>query len=638
MASSPVSKALTRLLVFLTAVTTVQGQRLYNSFFGVPGTDATYDYVVVGGGTAGLTLATRLAEGNASVAVVEAGGFYETDNGNLSVVPGYATYFTGSDLDNFQPLIDWGIATTEQQAPISRSLHYARGKTLGGSSARNYFLYQRPTIESMQKWADEVDDDSWTWENMLPYFKRSTNYTAPSNGSYTNSTNLQDPTAFQPKGGPVHVSFSNAVDAFGTWARLAFIEAGMPQIIGLSSGKLLGSAYAALTIDPTTGERSSSESSFLQSAIEAKLQGLTVYKNTLATQVLFSSNGSRATGVSALTAGTFGTGSVNFTLSANKEVILSAGAFQSPQLLMVSGIGDCAELASFNIKCRHNLTGVGKNMMDHPIYGSARRVNVLTASASANNAAVGAALAEKYISSASGSLSIFGPGYYGWEKLPEPYRGNLTNSTRAALDAAFPADWPEIEWLPVAAYNGNNSNKQTLDPKDGHDYATINSCLVAPLSRGTVKLAGPDMLTLPEVNPGWLSNSADMDLAVQAFRRQRAIWDSLAEMGVADAEEAYPGSSVQTDDEIKAWIGESMTTVYHASGTCKMGVKTDEAAVVDSKGLVFGFDNLRVVDTSAMPFLTPGHPQSVAYAMAERASDLILGRIPPTQPLTVRRH
>ncbi|KAJ4415220.1 hypothetical protein N0V82_007457 [Gnomoniopsis sp. IMI 355080] len=624
MFSTPVMVGWIRLAIYLTAVVYVQGQRLPSSFFGVPGTDATYDYVIVGGGTAGLTLATRLAEGNASVAVVEAGGFYETDNSNLSVVPGYATYFTGSDLNNYQPLIDWGIATTEQQAPISRRLHYARGKTLGGGSARNYFLYQRPTVGSMQKWADEVGDDSFTWENMLPYFKKSTNYTAFLNSSYTNSTNLQDPGAFSPNGGPLHVSFSNAVDPFGTWARLAFIEAGMPQIAGLSSGTLLGSAYAALTINPENGERSSSESSFLQSAIKAQLQSLTVYKNTLGTRVLFSSNGTRATGVSALTAGTFGTGSVNFTLTANKEVIVSAGAFQSPQLLMVSGIGDCTELASFNIPCRQNLTGVGKNLWDHPIFGTARRVNVQTGSASANSATVKAALVETYLTSASGALSIFGPGYYGWEKLPEPYRSNLTNSTRAALDSAFPSDWPEIEWLPVSAYNGDNGNKQTEDPKDGHNYATINSCLVAPLSTGTVKLAGPDMLTLPEVNAGWLSNSADLDLAVQAVKRQRAIWDLLAVLGVADTEEAYPGSSVQTDEEIEAWIGESMTTVYHASGTCKMGKKTDETAVVDSNGIVFGFENLRVVDTSAMPFLTPGHPQSVAYAMAERVADLIL--------------
>ncbi|PSR81309.1 putative GMC oxidoreductase [Coniella lustricola] len=623
-----------RLLAWLLAAyapALASSQRLASSFFGVPGTDATYDYVIVGGGTAGLTLATRLAQANASVAVVEAGGFYETDNGNRSVVPGYATFFTGSELDNYQPLVDWGIATTQQAAPISRQLHYARGKTLGGSSARNYFLYQRPTVDSMAKWAAEVDDDSFLWPNMLPYFMRSANYTPFANSSYTNSTNLQDPAAFSPAGGPLQVSFSNSVDPFGTWARLAFIDAGMPQIAGLNSGKLLGSAYATLTVNPSNGERSSSEASFLQSAIAAQLPGLTIYKNTLASQIQFATTTNttttttRATGVSALTAGTFGTGSVNFTLTANKEVILSAGAFQSPQLLMVSGVGDCAELAAWNIACRANLTGVGQNLWDHPIYGSARRVNVLTASASANNATVAAELVETYLATGGGGLSIFGPGYYGWEKLPEAYRANLANTTRAALDAAFPADWPEIEWLPVAAYNGNNENKQTADPKDGHNYATINSCLVAPLSRGNVTLASRDMLTLPRVNPGWLSSPADLDLAVQAFKRQRAIWDSLAVMGVADAEEAYPGASVQTDDEIAAWIGESMTTVYHASGTCKMGVATDEAAVVDSEHRVFGVDGLRVVDTSAMPFLTPGHPQSVVYAMAERLADILLG-------------
>lgn len=252
MPASHFSVSWTRLLVlcitsFLRAVDAQQP--LYSSSFGVPGTNASFDYVIVGGGTAGLTLATRLAA-NFSVAVVEAGGFYSTDNGNLSVVPGYATYFTGSDADNFQPLVDWGISTVKQQAPINRTLHYARGKTLGGSSARNYFLYQRPTVQSMQKWVDDVGDESFTWDNMLPFFQKSVNYTAPDNASYTNSSNPQDPGAWSATGGPLHVSFSNAVDPFGTWARLAFIQAGMPQIAGLSSGSLLGSAYAGLTINP----------------------------------------------------------------------------------------------------------------------------------------------------------------------------------------------------------------------------------------------------------------------------------------------------------------------------------------------------------------------------------------------------
>jgi len=507
------------------------------------------------------------------------------------------------------------------QGSANRTLHYARGKTLGGSSARNYFLYQRPTIESMQKWADLVDDQSWNWDNLLPYYKKAVNFTAPDEALYTNSSNPQDISAFTPNGGPVHVSFSNAVDPFGTWARLALINASMPQIPGLSSGKLLGSAYAALTIDPTTGYRSSSEASFLQSALNNHLAPI-VYKNTLASQILF--NGTQAIGVSALTAGTYGTPSVNFTLTAHKEVIVSAGAFQSPQLLMVSGIGNCTELATLGIGCKSDLPGVGLNMWDHPIFGSSHAVDVNTASAGINNATVARQLVQTYLSTAGGGLSIFGPGYYGWEKLPEPYRSNLTNSSVAALDNTFPNDWPELEWLPAAAYNGYGLNKQTADPKDGKDYATLQTALVAPLSRGTVKLASPYMWDLPMVDPAWLTNDTDRELALQSFKRQREIWQILGNLGVADPVEAFPGPSVQTDAQILEWIGESMTTVYHAAGTCKMGRKIDPLAVVDNNAFVFGTNNLRVVDASAFPILPPGHPQSTVYAFAEKIADSIV--------------
>jgi len=597
------------------------GKPLVSSFFGIPGTNATYDYVIAGGGTGGLALATRLVQANFSVAVVEAGGFYEVENSNLSIVPGSATYYTGSNRDNFQPLVDWGISTTVQPGSANRTLHYARGKTLGGSSARNYFLYQRPTVESMQMWADAVNDQSWTWNSILPYFKKAVNFTAPNEAVYTNTTNPQDVSAFEPAGGPVQVSFSGAVDPFGTWARQAFAKAGMPQIPGLSSGKLIGSAYAGLTIDPKNGYRSSAEASYLDSALNAHKAPIT-YTHTLATEILF--NGTTATGLRAMTAGTFGTPSVNFTLSARKEVILAAGAFQSPQLLMVSGIGNDTELAEFNIPCRVNLPGVGREMWDHPIFGSAHAVDVNTASAGINDATIAQQLVQLYLKTGGGPLSIFGPGIYGWEKLPEPYRSQLSNTSRAALDDAFPSDWPEMEWLPVAAYNGYNLNKQTGDPRDGNNYATLNAALVAPLSRGTVKLASPHMWDLPIVDPAWLTHPADRELALQSFKRQREIWSIFVDLGVAHAEEAFPGASVQTDAEILEWIGESMTTVYHAAGTCKMGSASDEMAVVDSNAFVYGTQNLRIVDASAMPLLPPGHPQSTIYAFAEKIADQII--------------
>uniref|UniRef100_A0A093V2L0 Versicolorin B synthase n=1 Tax=Talaromyces marneffei PM1 TaxID=1077442 RepID=A0A093V2L0_TALMA len=599
------------------------GQRgpLLASHLGPPAPNATFDYVIAGGGNAGLTIATRLAQTGASVAVIEAGGFYEVDNGNLSIVPGYATYFTGSDLDNYSPLVDWGFATTPQALLGNRRLHYARGKTLGGSSARNYMLYQRATVDSMQQWADEVDDQSYTWDAFLPYYQKSINYTPPDQTLYTNSSNEQDPNAFNATGGPLKVSFSNFVDPFGTWAQQAFIKANMSEIEGFDSGKLLGSAYATLTIDPSNAWRETSESSFLNYAFNAGLP-LTVYKSSLAQKILFDSN-KTAIGVQVSAAGFFGTPSINFTLTARKEVILSAGAFQSPQLLMISGIGPCAELAAFNIPCISNLTGVGQNMQDHPIFGIAHRVIVNTASASLNNATLSALSVQSYIRNAAGPLSIFGPGIYGWEKLPEPYRSQLSHQSRKVLDSTFPLDWPEIEWLPVAAYNGYNLNKQTADQCDGHNYATLNVALVAPLSRGTVKLQSNSMTHPPIIDPNWLADPTDLDLAIQSFKRQREIWSILADLGVADKTEAFPGSNYTTDSQIQQIIVESMTTVYHASATCKMGNNGDPMAVLDSDARVYGVQNLRVVDASSFPFLPPGHPQALVYALAEKVADLI---------------
>ncbi|KAF7594507.1 hypothetical protein BBP40_009140 [Aspergillus hancockii] len=596
---------------------------ILGSSMGVPGANATFDYVVVGGGTAGLTIASRLAQrgSNLSIAVVEAGGFYEIDNGNLSIVPGYSTFFTGWSPSDYQPLVDWGITTEPQPGAANRTHHYPRGKTLGGSSARNFLLYQRPTLDSMQKWADEVGDQSYSFANMLSFFKKSGHYTPPGQAAYTNMSNTQTIDAFSPTGGPLEISFSNHVDPFGTYARKAYIALGMDQIDGFNSGKLLGSAYATSTIDPRNAHRVSSESSFLQDALNSGAN-MQVYKNTIGQKILFSSD-KVATGVMVSTGGSFGTGSVNFTLNARKEVLVTAGAFNSPQLLMVSGIGPCNEFSKFDIPCISHLSGVGKNLQDHVMFGSAHRVNVPTASAGINNATLTMQIVQQYLQDASGPLSIFSSSYYGWEKLPEPYRCRLSNRSIQAL-SAIPSDWPELEWLTVAGYLGDGFNRQTADPKDGYNYATISAALIAPQSRGTVSLAGPDMNTLPIIDPQWLVDPTDMELAIHGFKRSRQVWEKLVELGVADSVEYFPGTTVTTDEQIHEFISQTSTSVYHASCTCKMGQKKDPMAVLDSSARVYGVQGLRVVDASSFPFLTPGHPQSMVYALAEKIADEIL--------------
>ncbi|KAL8951283.1 MAG: hypothetical protein Q9222_002738 [Ikaeria aurantiellina] len=602
---------------------------ILGTFFGNSGTNATYDYVIVGGGNAGLTLATRLAsDPSISVAVIEAGGFYETDNGNRSTVPGYATFYTGSDPKNYQPLVDWGFSTVPQAAAGNRSIHYARGKTLGGSSARNYMVYHRPTIGSLQKWADEVGDQSYSWNRFLPFFQKSCNFTSFNPALYNATISPQPTGAFNPEGGPLRVSYSNYADAFGSWAQKGFVAAGMAiNALGLNTGVLNGSAFSTLTVDPRNGYRSSSESSFLQAALQNGTAPI-VYKNTLAQKILFSNT--TATGVLVSTAGSFGTPSINFTLHARKEVIVSAGAFQSPQLLMVSGIGPRETLQHHNIPVLKDAPGVGQNLQDQVLFGANRRVNVATASASLNSPAVAAKLALQFRTNGSGPLAAFGAGYYGWEKLPFPYRANLSSNALAALDA-FPPDWPELEWLPISAYLGYQTNRQLEDPRDGYNYAAINPGLMAPLSRGNVTISSNNMADPPIIDPQWLAHPVDQELAVASFRRSREIWRYLQDAGLtADDNEYNPGFNVTSYDDILSYIGKSLMTIYHAASTCKMGLPNDTMAVIDSRARVYGVQNLRVVDASAFPFLPPGHPQSTVYALAEKIAADILGQDVPS--------
>ncbi|KAK5126559.1 hypothetical protein LTR85_009493 [Meristemomyces frigidus] len=197
---------------------------LYGNSFGIPGINASFDYVIIGGGNAGLTIAARLAEDQrVSVAVIEAGSFYQIDNGNGSVIPSLATsQFVGADANDSQPLIDWDFVTVSQAGAGGRRIRYARGKTLGGCSARNYMAYHRGTVGSYQRWADEVGDQSYTFSKLLPYFQRSVHLTPPKSGiRFANATVGYDPAAFNNSIGfhqPLQVSWANWAYPIASWA------------------------------------------------------------------------------------------------------------------------------------------------------------------------------------------------------------------------------------------------------------------------------------------------------------------------------------------------------------------------------------------------------------------------------------
>ena len=503
------------------------------------------------------------------------------------------------------------------QGANDRSLHYARGKTLGGSSARNFMYYHRQTLGSSEKWAKETGDKSYTFPNLLPFYEKSVNFSGQS-VTYPNSSNVQDPSVFNATGGPLQVSFGDYDDPFATWSQLGLQAVGQAPIDGFQSGKLIGSAYVASTIDPTTATRSSSETSFLQSAL--KTTSLKVYNNTLAQKILFEKT--TATGVLVAPEGVSGVNGSSYTLTARNEVIVSAGVFQSPQLLMVSGIGPKKTLTGLGITVVKSLAGVGQNLWDHVYWGTSYPVDVTTNSAGANSPAATAAGIELYQTKQAGPLTVGGVEFLGWEKLPEQYRSQLTQATQVALNKTFPADWPDLEFLPISGAIGFQRNYATEDPADGHNYATMATALVSPLSRGNVTINSTNMADPPLINPNYLTHPADVELAIAAFKRQRQVWANLSEVTVGP--EKIPGASVQSDADILNFIKESLAPVWHAAATCKMGPKSDSKAVVGSDMKVHGVKNLRVVDASSFPFLPPGHPQATIYAVAEKIASQIL--------------
>ena len=473
-----------------------------------------------------------------------------------------------------------------------------------------YLYRRRQTTGSAALWAEEVGDESYTFANLLPFYKKSVHYTSPI-VAFPNSSNTQDLSAFSANGGPLQVSYGGYNDPFATWAQRGLESVGQKAITGFQSGELMGSAYFPSTIDPVKATRSSSESSYLRSVLDTTT--LRVYNNTLAQKILFQGRAARAVEVSSE--------GLTYVLSARKEIIVSAGTFQSPQLLMVSGIGPQKTLQGLGIPVLKDLAGVGQNLCDQAYFGTTFPVNVPTASAGLNDPALTQAAIEAYQNSASGPLSVAATGVLGWENLPSPYRQNLTKNTLDALNS-FPADWPELEFLPVSGVLGFQGNYQKEDPVDGHNYATIATAVVAPLSRGTITINSTSMLDPPVIDPNWLTNPVDIELAIASLKRQRQVWEQLGDLTTGP--EKFPGDGVQSDAEILNFIRESLAPLWHAAGTCKMGRPSDKLSVVDSKMRVYGVQNLRVVDASSFPFLPPGHPQATIYAVAEKIASEIL--------------
>ncbi|KAL1855180.1 hypothetical protein Plec18170_004596 [Paecilomyces lecythidis] len=600
-------------LFLLTPSSLAAYRRLLGNSFAGPG-NASYEYIVVGGGNAGLPLAVRLAEAGKRVAVIEAGSFYEIGNSNYSQIPFLAPAFTGKDINSVSPQVDWQIQTVVQKGLTGQSTLYPRGKTLGGCSARNYNAYHRGTKGSYQMWADEVGDPSYEWDRILPYFEKSISFTPPADTRFPNATPKYDLGTLGNCTGPVSVTYGAYAWAFGTWAKRALASVGIPEINGLTSGNLLGSSNQLLTIGADTMVRDSSETSFLRK-LGLKNPNLIVYPNTLATRVLFDNN-KRAVGIE------IDFGGRNYILNATAEVILSAGAFLSPQLLMVSGVGPANILQKYGIEVIADRPGVGQNLTDHTLGGPTYRLNLVTSDNFAQPDFVAMATEEYNSYPPRGPYASLNGDLLAFEKLPTEYLDTLSNTTVADL-STLPSDWPHVEYLVVSSYTGPAIDYLGAGP-GGYNYGTIQVALVAPFSRGSVNIQSDDMHDKPLVDPAWLTDSRDQEIAVAGYRRVRELFDTDAMKPVLIGPEVYPGRNVSSYSAILRQIRNDFGAVYHASCTCRMGKTEDPSAVVDSKARVIGVKGLRVVDTSSFALLPPGHPMATVYMFAEKIADEII--------------
>jgi choline dehydrogenase len=533
----------------------------------------SYRYVIVGAGSAGCALANRLsADPSSSVLLLEAGG--SDRKMNIRIPVGFSKQFR-TDLD-------WNYTSEPEPSLIGRSIYLPRGRSLGGSSSMNAMIYMRGDPANFDRWASERGAEGWAYADVLPYFKRSEGnqrLAAPYHGT-AGPLNVTDP-----------VWTSSMAERFADSAATA---AGIPRTDDFNGATQIGAGICQFT--QKRGRRWSAADAYLH-PIRKERENLTVLTRAMARRVLVEEG--RATGVEFEHDGGLARA------TAEAEVILSGGAFNSPQLLMLSGIGPADHLREIGVEPVIDSPHVGAHLQDHPM-------PTLTWSTTAADTLFDATHPRYLV-----------------EYLVGRGRGKLSSAVaEAAAHVRVAADepGPDFQFLFGAAYYYDNGFRTY----PGHAF-TIAPSFVAPRSEGTVRLRSADPNEHPAIRLNWLSDPEEMRAMVAAVRLAREIAES-GSLGAVVERNLDPGPGVASDDQLEAWIRAEAQHTYHPSCTCRMAAEDD--GVVDLELRVRGVDGLRVVDASALPRITSGNTNAPTIMLAERAADLILGRplLPREEP------